>query len=109
MQDEPLLHGDGMHLISVVLPSEFAVDVGVCVVLLDLGFVAFYFLQGIERVGEYCSYWETRCNMLWAVRGWVCEPHDFYENYGWLCIVTGGDSMQYAVGRGRLDAICCGQ
>ena len=45
MQDEPLLHGDGVRLISVVLPSEFAVDIGVCVVLLDLGFVAFIFCR----------------------------------------------------------------
>ena len=50
MQDEPLLHGDGVRLISVVLPSEFAVDVGVCVVLLDLGFVAFIFCRVLREL-----------------------------------------------------------
>ncbi len=45
VQDELLLHGDGVRLISVVLPSEFAVDVGVCVILLSWGFVAFIFCR----------------------------------------------------------------
>ena len=71
MQDEPLLHGDGVHLISVVLPSEFAVDVGVCVVLLDLGFVAFIF-----------------CRVLRELKNIVVVAR-------WLCVVTGEDLMQY--------------
>ncbi len=50
MQDEPLLHGDGVRLISVVLPSEFAVDVGVCVILLGLGFVAFFFCKVLREL-----------------------------------------------------------
>ncbi len=72
MQDEPLLHGDGVRLISVVLPSEFAVDVVVCVILLGLGFVAFIF----------CRVFREFKNILVVAR--------------WLCVVTGGDLMQYA-------------
>ncbi len=44
VQDETLLHGDGVRLISVVLPSEFAV-IGVCVILLGWGFVEFIFCR----------------------------------------------------------------
>ncbi len=76
MQDEPLLHGDGVRLISVILPSEFTVDVGVCVVLLNLGFVAFIF-----------------CRVLRELKNIVVVTR-------WLCVVTGGDSMQYAAGSG---------
>ncbi len=80
VQDEPLLHGDGVRLISIALPSEFAVDVGVCVVLLDFGFVAFIF-----------------CRVLRELKNIVVV-------FRWLCVVTGGDSMQYAVGNvGMLD------
>ncbi len=64
MQDEPLPYGDGVRLISVVLPSEFAVDVGECVVLLDLGFVALIF-----------------CRVLRELKNIV------------VCVVTGGDWM----------------
>ncbi len=71
MQDEPLLHGDGVRLISVVLPSEFAVDVKMCVVLLGWGFVAFIFC-GVLRELE---------NIVVVAR--------------WLCIITKGDSTQY--------------
>ncbi len=49
VQDEPLLHRDGVHLISVVLPSEFAVNVGVCVILFDSGFVAFIFCRVLRE------------------------------------------------------------
>ncbi len=74
MQDEPLLHGDGVRLISAVLPSEFAIDVGVCVVLLGWGFVAFIF-----------------CRVLREFEIIVVVAR-------WLCVVTGGDLMQYAAG-----------
>jgi hypothetical protein len=50
VQDEPLLHGDGVRLILVVLPSEFAVDVRVCVVLLGSGFVAFIFCRVLREL-----------------------------------------------------------
>ncbi len=70
MQEEPLLHRDGVGLISVVLPSEFAVDIGVCVVLLDLGFVALIF-----------------CRVLRALKNIVVVAR-------WLC--TGGDLVQYS-------------
>jgi hypothetical protein len=73
VQDEPLLHGDGVRLISVVLPSEFAVNVGVCVVLLGLGFVAFIF-----------------CRVLRELENIVVVAT-------WLCVITGGDSMQYTL------------
>ena len=80
MQDEPLLHGDGVHLISVILPSEFAVNIGVCVVLLGWGFVAFIFCRVLREFE----------NIVVVAR--------------WLCIVTGGDLMQYATGSvGTLD------
>ena len=70
VQDEPLLHGVGMRLISVVLPSEFAVDVGVCVILLGWGFVAFIFCRVLRELE----------NIVVVAR--------------WLCVVTGGDSTQ---------------
>ncbi len=72
MQDEPLLHGDGVRLISIVLPSEFAVNVGVCVILLGSGFVAFIFCRVLREFE----------NIVVVAR--------------WLCVVTGGDLMQYA-------------
>ncbi len=50
VQDEPLLHGDGVHLISVVLPSELAVDVGVCVILLGSSFVVFIFSRVLREL-----------------------------------------------------------
>ena len=50
MQDEPLHHRDGVRLISVVLSSEFTVDIGVCVVLLDLGFVALIFCRVLREL-----------------------------------------------------------
>ncbi len=62
-----------MRLISVVLPSEFAVDVGVCVVLLGWGFVAFIF-----------------CRVLRELKNSAVVAR-------WLCAVTGGDSMQYTL------------
>ncbi len=75
VQDEPLLHGDVVRLISVVLPSEFAVDIGVCVVLLNLFFVAFIF-----------------CRVLRELKNIVVVAR-------WLFIITRGeDSMQYAGG-----------
>ncbi len=77
MQDEPLLHGDGVRLISVVLPSEFAVDVGVCVVLLGWGFVAFIFCRVLRELE----------NIVLVVARW-------------LCIVTRGDLTQYAGSEG---------
>ena len=61
-----------MNLISVVLPSEFAVDVGVCVILLGSGFVAFIFCRVLREFE----------NIVVVAR--------------WLCVVTGGDLMQYA-------------
>ena len=68
-----------MRLISVVLPSEFAV-VGVCVILLGWGFVAFIF-----------------CRVLRELKNIVVVAR-------WLCVVTGGDWMQYAAGSvGTLD------
>ncbi len=80
VQDEPLLHRDGVRLISVLLPSEFAVGVKVCVVLLDLGFVAFIF-----------------CRVLRELKNIAVVAK-------WLCVVTGGDLMQYAAGSvGTLD------
>ncbi len=80
VQDELLLHEDGVCLISVILPSEFAVEVRVCVVLLDLGFVAFIF-----------------CRVLRELKNIVVVAR-------WLCVVTGGDLMQYAAGSvGTLD------
>ncbi len=54
VQDEPLLHGDGVRLISVVLPSEFAV-VGVCVILLGWGFVAFIFCRLMYSMSFLCT------------------------------------------------------
>jgi hypothetical protein len=63
-----------MRLISVVLPSEFAVDVGVCVVLLGWCFVAFIFFMVLRELE----------NIVVVAR--------------WLCVVTGGDSTQYAAG-----------
>jgi hypothetical protein len=72
VQDEPLLHGDGVRLISIVLPSEFAVNVGVCVILLGSGFVAFIFCRVLREFE----------NIVVVAR--------------WLCVVTGGDLMQYA-------------
>ncbi len=113
VQDEPLLHGDGMRLISVVLPSEFAVDVGVCVVLLDLGFVAIIFCRVLRELKNIVvvARWLfiiTRGGRLNAIRWgqwgdvgcllccwWdynrVCESHNFYENHHiskntWLAI-----------------------
>ena len=80
VQDEPLLHGDGVRLISVVLPSEFTIDVGMCVILLGWGFVAFIF-----------------CRVLRELKNIVVVAR-------WLCVVTGGDSMQYAASSvGTLD------
>ncbi len=38
-----------MRLISVALSSEFAVDAGVCVILLGLGFVAFIFCRVLRE------------------------------------------------------------
>ncbi len=73
MQDEPLLHGDGVRLISVVLPSEFAVDVGVCAVHLGWGFVAFIFCRVLRELE----------NIVVVAR--------------WLCVVTGGDWTQYTL------------
>ncbi len=70
VQDEPLLHRDGVRLISVVLPSEFAVDVGVCVILLGSGFVAFIFCRVLREFE----------NIVVVAR--------------WLCVVTGGDLMR---------------
>jgi hypothetical protein len=70
VQDEPLLHGDGVRLISVVLPSEFAVDVGV-----GSSFVAFIFSRVLRELK----------NIVVVSR--------------WYFVVTGwGDSMQYAEG-----------
>ncbi len=79
MQDEPLLHGDGVHLISVILPSEFAVDVGVCVILLGLGFVAFIF-----------------CRVLRELENIVVVSRWLFLSQG------GGDSMQYTGGSVRM-------
>jgi hypothetical protein len=71
MQDEPLLHRDEVRLISVVLPFEFVLDVGVCVALFGWGFVAFIF-----------------CRILRELEKIVVVAR-------WLCVVTGGDSTQY--------------
>ena len=73
VQDEPLLHGDGVRLISVVLPSEFAVDAGVWVVLLGWGFVAFIFYRVLREFE----------NIVVVAR--------------WLCVLTGLDLTQYTV------------
>ncbi len=70
MQDELLLHEDGVRLISVVLPSEFAVDVEGCVVLLGWGFVAFIFCRVLRELE----------NIVVVAR--------------WLCIVTRGNWTQ---------------
>ncbi len=69
MQVEPLLHKDGVRLISVVLPSEFAVDVGVCVILLGSSFVAFILCRVLREFD----------NIVVVAK--------------WLCVVTGGDLM----------------
>jgi hypothetical protein len=61
-----------VRLISIVLPSEFAVNVGVCVILLGSGFVAFIFCRELREFE----------NIVVVAR--------------WLCVVTGGDLMQYA-------------
>ena len=73
MQDEPLLHGDGVRLILVILPSEFTV-VGVCVILLGWGFVAFIFCRVLRELE----------NIVVVAR--------------WLCVVTRGDLTQYSAG-----------
>ena len=70
-----------MRLILVVLPSEFTVDVRVCVVLLDLGFVAFIFCRVLRELENIvvvalggCALGATRCNILQAVRGSMVSP-----------------------------------